>query len=471
VSVKARLAVAFVALLAVAAGVIGWTVVSTTRDSLVDQIDDRLHGQANRPGPRGRDGPPGSGDGAPDGGGADQTGPERFRDTAQLVLSSEGVVLDVDRAGFVDDPEPLPELPRIPGKFTESQLDHVVTRPARDSSLDYRVIVHRDPTGNYRVFAAPLTDVDDAVSDLVRTIAVTAFVVVAIGAALAWWIVRRGLRPVDRMVDTASAIAAGDLSQRVEHKDDRSELGRLATALDDMLAQLEAAFAEREATQARLEQFVADASHELRTPVAAIRGYAELYRKGGLSEEEALERAMARIESESERMGRLVEDLVLLARLDQHQPLEADRVDLAELATDAVSDLRAVEPGRPVTLDAPGPVVVEGDERRLRQVLANLLGNARVHTPPGTPVHVAVAAVDGTARVTVADEGPGIDAEHRRRIFERFYRTDQSRSRASGGAGLGLSIVAGVVAAHDGRVEVESPAGGGTTFTVQLPRR
>jgi two-component system OmpR family sensor kinase len=466
VSVKARLALAFVALLAVAAGVIGWTVVRTTRASLVDQIDERLHGQATRPGPPGRDRPPAAEDGA---GGGDQT--ERFRDAARLLISRRGDVLDVQRAGFADDREPLPELPRIPGRFTETQLDQVVTRPARDGSLDYRVIVHQDPSGNFRVIAAPLTDVDDAVSDLVRTIGVTAVVVVALGAALAWWIVRRGLRPVDRMVDTASAIAAGDLSQRVEHKDDRSELGRLATALDDMLTQLEAAFAEREASQARLEQFVADASHELRTPVAAIRGYAELYRKGGLSEEEALERAMARIEGESERMGRLVEDLLLLARLDQHRPLDADPVDLTELATDAVSDLRAVEPERPVTLDAPDPVVVQGDERRLRQVLANLLGNARVHTPPGTPVHVAVAAVDGTARVTVADEGPGIDADNRRRIFERFYRADKSRARASGGAGLGLSIVAGVVAAHDGRVEVDSPAGGGTTFTVQLPRR
>ena len=464
-SVKARLAFAFVALLAVAAGVIGWTVVRSTRESLVNQLDDQLHGQANRPGPRGRDG------GGPPRGGPDQTEPDRFRDTAELVIAPDGTVLDVDRAGFIDDPEPLPKLPDIPGRDPEQLLDRITTRPARDGSLDYRVIIHEDPTGNYRVFAAPLTRVDAAVSDLVRTIAVTAFVVVALGAGVAWLIVRRGLRPVDRMVDTASAIAGGDLSQRVEHnRSDRSELGRLASALDDMLAQLESAFAEREASQARLEQFVADASHELRTPVAAIRGYAELYRKGGLSDEEALARAMARIEGESERMGRLVEDLLLLARLDQHQPLETDQVDLAELAGDAVSDLRAVDPERPVTLDAPAPVLIAGDERRLRQVLANLLGNARVHTPPGTPVHVTVGAVDGPARVTVADEGPGIDADHQQRIFERFYRADKSRSRASGGAGLGLSIVAGVVAAHDGEVAVESRPGGGTTFTVRLPR-
>jgi two-component system OmpR family sensor kinase len=314
--------------------------------------------------------------------------------------------------------------------------------------------------------------VDAAVSDLVRTILVTAAIVLAVGAATAWLIVRRGLRPVDRMVDTASAIAAGDLSQRIEHDDeDRSELGRLAAALDDMLAQLEAAFTEREQSQAQLEQFVADASHELRTPVTAIRGYAELYRRGGIAEGEALDRAMARIEGESERMGRLVEDLLLLARLDQHQPLDITEVDLTQLAADAVSDLRAVDTGRSVTLDAAVPVVVAGDERRLRQVLANLLGNARVHTPPGTPVHVAVEPDDGNARLVVADEGPGVDAANRARIFERFYRADRSRSRARGGAGLGLSIVERVVVAHGGRLEVDERPGGGARFTVWLPRR
>ncbi|HUF84161.1 MAG TPA: ATP-binding protein [Acidimicrobiia bacterium] len=459
-SVKARLALAFVALLALAAGIIGGWTVRATRASLVEQIDDRMRAQSGRPIGPGREPP------VEDGAGSDE-GP--YRPIAEIQLTADGTVRQESPAGFPDDPEPTPDLPDVDSDEFRSDVDRIVTRSS-DGGPDYRVLVRTSRDGGYRVLATPLSTVDATVSDLVRTVVVTAIVVVGLGAAIAWWIVRRGLRPVDRMVDTASAIAAGDLSQRVEHKSDRSELGRLATALDDMLAQLESAFAEREASQARLEQFVADASHELRTPVAAIRGYAELYRKGGLSEEEALARAMARIEGESERMGRLVEDLLLLARLDQHQQLEADPVDLTELATDAVSDLRAVEPERPVTLDAPGPVVVHGDERRLRQVLGNLLGNARVHTPPGTPVHVAVAAVDGTARVTVADEGPGIAADHRRRIFERFYRADRSRARASGGAGLGLSIVAGVVAAHDGRVEVDSPAGGGTTFTVQLPR-
>jgi two-component system OmpR family sensor kinase len=239
-----------------------------------------------------------------------------------------------------------------------------------------------------------------------------------------------------------------------------------------MLGQLESAFKERERNEARLKQFVADAAHELRTPLAAIRGYAELYRSGGIAPGDELSQAMARIEGEGMRMGSLVDDLVLLARLDQQQPLGREEVDLADLARDAVADLKATEPDRPVDLDAPSPAIVLGDEARLRQVLANLLTNARVHTPAGTPVHVAVVA-DGQANrevvLRVADEGPGIDADQRARIFERFYRTDASRSRDTGGSGLGLSIVAAVVHAHGGRAAADGEPGGGAVFTVHLP--
>lgn len=216
---------------------------------------------------------------------------------------------------------------------------------------------------------------------------------------------------------------------------------------------------------------MADASHELRTPVTAIRGYAELYRSGGLEDGAHLDRAMTRIEQESGRMGGLVEDLLLLARLDEHRPLERETVDVAGLATDATTDLRAIDPDRPVALhvDGGGAALVEGDEPRLRQVLANLLNNARVHTPAGTPVAVTVDRTAADVRVVVSDEGPGIAPADRQRIFERFYRTDRSRSRESGGSGLGLSIVAAVVAAHGGAVRVESAPGTGTAFTVELP--
>jgi len=322
-----------------------------------------------------------------------------------------------------------------------------------------------------RVLAEPLTDLDDAISSLTRTFVLAGLGVLVVGAAVSWLVIRRGLRPVDRMIDTASAIAGGDLSRRVDQDDDGTELGQLAHALDEMLGQLEASFDERAAAQARLEQFVSDASHELRTPVTAIRGYAELYRSGGLEERANLDRAMTRIEQESARMGGLVEDLLLLARLDEHRPLEHETVDLAGLAADAATDLRVIDPDRPVTLrvDDGGAALVGGDERRLRQVLANLLNNARVHTPPGTPVEVSVERDGADVRVVVADEGPGIASDDRQRIFERFYRTDRSRSRERGGAGLGLSIVAAVVSAHGGDVHVDSSPGCGTAFTVELP--
>lgn len=468
-SVKARLTYAVVALLVVATGVIGWAMVRSTRNSLIGQIDDRLvETRARQPLPP----LPATPDPAAVGDTTDaSTDDIRYRETAEIILSPRGSPVRVQPAGYLDDPEPLPALPPSRDPAFEELLGDPVTLPAVEGGLEYRVVAQRLPAGNARVLATSLATVDETTSDLLRAVLLTAGVVLALGALTSWLVIRRGLRPVDRMIETASAIAAGDLSQRVDHRDDRSELGRLAHALDDMLAQLETAFAEREESQARLRRFVGDASHELRTPVAAIRGYAELYRQGGIEPGEALERAMARIEGESERMGRLVEDLLLLARLDQQQPLEQADVDLLALARDAVSDLRATDPDRPVTLDAPetGPVTVTGDERRLRQILANLLANARVHTPEGTPVHVRVGRDGDEAVVAVADEGPGIAPADRARVFERFFRADPSRARSSGGAGLGLSIVAAVVDAHGGRVELESGPGEGATFTVRLP--
>jgi two-component system, OmpR family, sensor kinase len=457
-TIKARLALAFVALLLGATVVVGFVVVRATKSSLVEQIDNRLR-ETDRRRPEDQ-GLPGRGGG--------EEGESQFEASSELILSADGELVDeAQPAGFTDDPLSLPD---VSGVDLDASVDRIITVPSEDGAFDYHVLVRNTPEGDYHVFAAPLIDVDETVSDLIRTLALAATGTLLLGAGVAWWIVRRGLKPVDGMIDTASAIAGGDLSQRVDHREDGTELGRLATALDDMLAQLEMGFGEREASKARLEQFVADASHELRTPVTAIRGYAELYRNGGLQSDDELERAMTRIEGESTRMGRLVDDLLLLARMDEQQPLELADVDLTDIAADAVADARAVDAARPVTLEAPGPVVVRGDDRRLRQVVANLLNNARVHTPERTPVHVVVSSNGENAVLVVRDEGPGITDEDRRRIFERFYRADPSRSRAKGGSGLGLSIVAAVVQAHGGTVSVASAAGQGASFTVQLPQ-
>jgi two-component system OmpR family sensor kinase len=287
---------------------------------------------------------------------------------------------------------------------------------------------------------------------------------------VSWWLIRRGMRPVDRMVDTAAAIADGDLSRRVPDANPRTELGRLGHALNEMLAQIESALEARSASEARLRRFVADAAHELRTPLTSLRGYAELYRQGALSDEAGVTNAMGRIEAEGGRMSRLVDDLLLLARMDQQRALETKPVDLAALAGESVTDFQAVDPERPVTTMLTESALVEGDRVRLRQVIDNLLTNARVHTPAGTPVRVEVAEVGDRVEFRVADEGPGIAPADQARIFERFWRADPARARKTGGSGLGLAIVASLVEAHGGTVLVESAPGKGATFVVRLPR-
>jgi two-component system OmpR family sensor kinase len=293
--------------------------------------------------------------------------------------------------------------------------------------------------------------------------------VVVVLVIATWLIVRRGLRPLDRMGETARAIAGGELGRRISPADPTTEVGRLGLALNSMLTQLEAAFAQRAAVEQRLRQFAADASHELRTPLTSLRGYAELARRNPAMDPAELEAALGRIESEARRMGVLIDDLLLLARLDQGRPLERAPVDLEALVADACSDARVSDPGRAITARVTAPLVVTGDEPRLRQVLANLLRNALVHTDPGTPVEVELGEERGWAVIRVIDHGPGIPATARGRIFERFHRADPERSRDQGGSGLGLSIVAGVVGAHGGRVAVLDTPGGGATFRVELP--
>jgi two-component system OmpR family sensor kinase len=281
---------------------------------------------------------------------------------------------------------------------------------------------------------------------------------------------RIGLQPLERMGGTADAIAAGDLSRRVEPADPRTEVGRLGLALNAMLERIEDAFSKQRASEERLRRFVADASHELRTPLTSVQGYAELFRHGAADDPATLENAMRRIEQESARMSDLVDELSLLARLDQGRPLERERVDLAEMTTAAVDAARVADPERPIDLDASEPAIVVGDPGRVRQIVDNLLTNARTHTPDATPVSVRVRVDGGDAMLEVEDEGPGIPAEDAARIFERFYRGDPSRSRESGGAGLGLSIVSAVAEAHGGSAAYEPRPGGGSRFVVRIPR-
>jgi len=356
-----------------------------------------------------------------------------------------------------------PPKPRQPKVSTNGQ--HVFELQAVQGSTRYRVRMeplHFPAPPDYALLvAAPLSDVTATLNRLLLIeLLVTGGVLVAI-AVLGLWLVRLGLRPLEGMARTADAIAAGDLSQRVDRAEEQTEVGRLGLALNAMLSRIE------ESDQ-RLRRFVADASHELRTPLAAVRAYAELFERGAHRRPEDLERALHGISRESRRMSSLVEDLLLLARLDEGRRLEEEPVRLDELAGEAVETARAVDPERPIDLAAE-PVAVLGDRVRLRQVLDNLLGNIRSHTPPETPAHVRVASSNGHALIEVSDEGPGLSPDDAARVFERFYRADPSRSRHSGGVGLGLAIVAAVAEAHAGKVSVESRPGGGATFRIELP--
>ena len=318
------------------------------------------------------------------------------------------------------------------------------------------------------VVATSLRDVDSTLERLLLIELVVTLVVLGAIVALGMWLVRLGLKPLDAIGETASAIAAGDLSRRVERAEERTEVGRLGLALNAMLSRIEESFRAQAASERELPRFVAHATHELRTPLSAVRAYAELYDRGAAERPDDLERSMRGISRESERMSLLVDDLLLLARLDDGRPLEREPVRLDDVVGEAVETALTVDPERPIELHCE-PAVVVGDRDRLRQIVDNLLANVRAHTPPGTPASVSVTRRNGTAEIAVTDSGPGLDEEHLEHVFERFYRADPSRARTSGGIGLGLSIVAAVAEAHGGTVSATSRPGEGTTFSIALP--
>jgi two-component system, OmpR family, sensor kinase len=353
----------------------------------------------------------------------------------------------------------------------------VTVRSIDNPNVEWRAMTVHGPNGEITTVAMDLSEVQSTVRALIWSqVGIGAAVLLVLGV-VGYAVVHRSLRPLAEVEQTAAAIAAGQLDRRVPQRDPRTEVGRLSLALNGMLAQIQRAVASSESSAAkarsseeRMRRFITDASHELRTPLTTIRGFAELYRQGAATDVEML---MSRIESESRRMGLLVEDLLLLARLDAQRPLERRRVDLLTLATDAVHDARSIAPKRKITmevLDGPGTPEVLGDEARLRQVLGNLVANALQHTPETAGVTVRVGTDRDNAVLEVADEGPGMRKEDAQRVFERFYRADSSRTRASGGTGLGLSIVDSLVYAHGGRVSVTTAPGMGCRFRVKLPR-
>lgn len=394
------------------------------------------------------------------------------------LRSSSGRVLETVSVGLQPQvPLPLPPdlIPAAatPGGQAAPRLFRASTAEPDGSGVapNWRLLTQR-LTGSDEILIVGLQTKtsDELLSRTANVMAITSVAVLVGVALLSLRSIRRALRPLEAIVTTAGAIGAGDLTRRVDDLSPRTEVGRLGGALNAMLGQIETAFRARQGSEDRLRRFVADASHELRTPIATIRGYAELFRRGASARPDDLADAMRRIESEAARMGGLVDELLLLARLDQGRPLEREPVELTALVADAVADARAVEPSRPLRLDHDGEVVILGDAARLRQVLDNLMSNVGRHTPAGAAAAVRIRTEGDDAVVEVTDSGTGLTAEHRDRVFERFFRIDDSRQRRASGSGLGLSIVAAVVEAHGGTVAAHPAAGGGTTFRIRLPQ-
>ncbi|MBB3674700.1 HAMP domain-containing sensor histidine kinase [Modestobacter versicolor] len=472
-SLRARLLV--ITLVLVLAALLGSTAALAVllERSLVDQLDDRLQAAAalaaqppvvlvapGAPAPQVRNAVEGA-----------LTG-----DVHLVVLRPDGAVQRVVRPATGSPPA----LPPLDAAAVEARGERPFEAPARAGGHAWRVVA-TPAQGGTVVVAVSMAETDETLRDLgVLALSIDAVVVVLVAGA-AWFAVRAGLRPLRLVETTAASIAHGDLAPRVpDLASGRTELGRLSAALNGMLDRIEAGDAARAATADRMRRFVADASHELRTPLFGIKGYTELYRMSGLPERADVDRAMGRIEGEAARLARLVEDLLLLARLDEDDasgglPLRLSPMDLRTLAADALHDLHVLDPGRPVTLTGPGggppgSAPVLGDEARLRQVTSNLIGNAVAHTPPGARVRIGVGTHAGEAVLELGDDGPGMTAEQAARVFDRFYRADDGRGRAGGGgAGLGLAIVQSLVAAHHGRVEIDTALGAGAVFRVLLP--
>jgi two-component system OmpR family sensor kinase len=458
-SLRRRLLLGF-ALVALALVVGGFFLAATMRTALIDRVDRQLASV-----------PPGGWPG-PGGGGGDLLSEFVF-----AVFDLDGELVRITEPGLSRADEPLPDVEEMWALASRIEGNRAAVgnvSPESGGGADYRMRAQtaRDLRTDDRyvvVYGQSLADVEETFDDIVLAEVLTATAVLLVLGVVGYWVLRQGVRPLDHIAETADAIAAGDLSRRVDQPAAGTEAGRVGAAFNRMLGQIEEDIRQREVAEQRLKRFVADASHELRTPLTSIRGYADLWRQGGLQGPAALDDAMTRIEGESARMGRLVDDLLLLARLDEGIPLQHVPVDLARVAHDMVADARVVDPGRSLSVDAPEPVVVIGDDDRLRQAVGNLVTNARTHTPVSAAVHVSVRRDGSDAVVVVRDEGPGMDADTASRVFERFFRADASRSRVQGGSGLGLAIVAAVVGALGGRVALDTAPGAGATFSIRIP--
>ncbi|NNL71216.1 MAG: HAMP domain-containing histidine kinase [Acidimicrobiia bacterium] len=449
---RQRLTVVVGLVILVVCAVIAVTVAVASRSVLIERVDEDLLALASRPLPR-----PGPGDPPP--------GDDSFQPFGLVVFNTDGEVLVDQPGGFASDPEPLPDL----GGLTLDDLREggFVTLDAAGGDGSVRVLIRTTP-GGFEMLTRSLDSVDTSARQTVAISLVVGLVAALVGVAAASLELRRGFRPIDDMIETAGAIADGDLNRRTDLVESDTELGRLATALDHMLEQIETADRERLREAERLRRFADDASHELRTPIAAIAGYAELFEAGGIEPGAGLDRAMTRIREASDRAGRLIEDLLALARLDREIGISRSELDIGALVTDIAEEAR-MSSSRDIRSDVPGPVLVDGDSVWLRQAIDNLVSNAVANAPERSPIELLVRAEGDHALVLVVDHGPGIPEAERERVFDRFARPDSARDRSHGGAGLGLAIVREVVLSHEGDVSIRETPGGGATVQMRLP--
>ena len=450
-SLRNRLLVAFVILTATFTAT-ALALVAAQRGFLVDQVDQEL--ERLRPFAAARAPLPVVPGGDPDG------SENPFSELYLGLVTESGRMTTILRGALLDG---VPSFTMSPSLIEKLNRGTPFDVDQADGGGRFRVISITEAEGEWSVIAATLAEVDGAVSRLQTTLVLAGTALFVVLAATFWWVHRLGLRPVSRLTAAADAVAAGERSHRVEVSDPRTEAGRLAAAFNVMLDS-------RDETEDRLRQFVADASHELRTPLTSILAYLDLYAQGEFRDPEALDDVMRRLMRESARMRDFVEDLLLLADLDQHRPLGREVVDLGAILHDGALDARAVQPAREITTDIADPLWVIGDRARLQQVVGALVTNALTHTGNDAAIRIGGHTAGREVVVTVADTGPGLPPDRANRVFDRFYRGDSARTRRTGGSGLGLAIAKSLVVAHDGTLVLDTSPGTGCRFRVTLPR-
>ena len=476
-SLRNRLILATLGLAAIAIGASDFAASNSLRTFLINQADSQLNEVVQtsmlRLDRAGIDSANQDGDG-------DENGFRPLRPLGAVPTTTAVTLLDISGnvigriGGEFANSIDLNEFKKLTPEKVDSLNELPFTISGDDGKTDIRAIARSLPSGEGTVvISVALDSVDKTVAGLRGIFILISFIVLISIAIVARSLIKLTLKPLNQIEKTAAAIAEGDLSARLPEVNSRTEVGRLTGSLNTMLSRIEESFTIRTESENKLRRFVADASHELRTPLTAIRGFAELHRQGAVVGEEKTKELVSRIEKESIRMSSLVEDLLLLARLDQSRELTFDAVDINHLVKEAVASAQAAGPGYEITVSSTNDeVFVLGDSMRIHQAIANLLANARTHTPVGTKIAVNISQGDLETKISISDNGPGLSEEDQKRVFERFFRADPSRVRVGGeGSGLGLAIVDAVMKAHGGRVEVNSKIGAGATFTIVFPQK